>query len=191
VVWSIFAMFLMKRDLVWIIEGFREISKLERNIDKWLSWEIKVAKILNEIANKDEKICVFHDIFMWFENIDHLVIYDNRILIVIETKSSSKFPYGLRLINLISQIRRQWNFLHNQTWLYIHPLWVFTEAHVEPFKRVKEIELINISYLERKIKRIIAEDTRSHLNHDAIIKIQEIQKKYINKELSYLTLLVW
>lgn len=188
VIWSLLVLLLRKNDIIWIIKWFIEIRRIENNIDKWLLWENKVAEVLNKLAHTNNKICVFHDVFMWHENIDHIVVYDNKIVIIIETKSYSEFPYGLYLKRLNYQIRRQWNFLHKETWLYIHPIGVFTEAFVEPFKQIWEISYINISYLERKIEKIVQLDW-NHDNKNAIQKILITHEKYHSKKLSYLDLL--
>lgn len=188
IIWSAFVLLIMRKDIIGIAIWLSEIRKMGNNIDKGLFWEIQVAETLNKLASQNGKFYVFHDVFIWHENIDHIIVYDNRIVIAIETKSYARFPYGLYLKRVNYQIRRQRNFLHEKTWLYIHSLWVFTEAFVEPFKYEKEIAYINIEYLEKKIEKIVQSDVCKNI--DATQKIISIQEKYHSKKLGYRELLL-
>lgn len=129
IVWSIFALLIRRKDVTGIIEWLIEIKKMENNIDKGFLWEIKVAESLSKLASQNTKFCVFHDVFMWHENIDHIVVYDNRVIIGIETKSYSRFPYGIYLKKLNYQIRRQRNFYitrHDSTFIHFE----FLQRHL-------------------------------------------------------------
>lgn len=185
--WTSIVLLIQRKDIRGIYCSLGEIRRIEKNIIKWFSWEERVAKILNQLVTDNPKVTVFHDVFLGHENIDHVVIYDDNIVIIVETKAWKQFPYGLKFFGVHHQIQRQWNFLHRKTWLYIHPLCVFTDTFVEKYKHHKETDYINISFLEKKIYHII-EENGYHYNQNAVSKIKSIQENYIPRKYSYFSL---
>ncbi len=188
VFWSLLAAFFMRKEILAIIQWMKEMKNKEIAIMKGYSWEEKVATILNSMAMSNPKITVIHDIFIGHENIDHIFIYDNKFLLLIETKAKIRFPHFLFTIN--AQIRRQWNFIYKKTGIYVKPLCVFTEVFVEPHKKQKEIDYININYLESYIKLKI-EREKYLPQRNMADEILKIKNAHIDREVSYFSLLAW
>ena len=189
-IWTLIMLLFLRKKLLSIYHWYFEIYKLEKNIEKGYEWELEIARILQAMESNDPKISIFHDVFIGHENIDHIILYDNKLVILIETKALLVFPSGWILWKINRQVKRQWTFLNRETWLFIYPLCVFTNAFVDPFKHESNIEYINKSYLERKI-RLLIENNKQNYNSNATFKIKQIQEKYIPKNLSYRTLFVW
>lgn len=170
---------------LWLLR--KEIKFLQDQVGKlwewiyygeiWLAWELAVANILNTMARNNPDFTVVHDIFIWYENIDHIIIYKDSIPLIIETKAYQKFPSHIRKWHIVHQVERQWKFLQKKfDWVYIKSIVCFTKAFVKPHAKEHNISLINISFLERSIWDYIHEQEKfSHPKHNIIEKLLQLK----------------
>ena len=145
-----------------IDKRYHAILKQIHDWDVWIEWEIVVARILEDLAIKDSRYSVIHDVRFDGGNIDHIVVFDNRIVIIVETKASS---YLFDERKVVKQVTWQWDFLKKRLWIKYIKSFVCLSRSDKKFHETKEgIEVTDLTSLEAEIRSCITNQVQYHNN---------------------------
>ncbi len=150
--------------LRYLREEVRTLTKRIQDWETWIEWEKVVSEVLNNMANRNPKYTIIHDVQFQWQNIDHIVIYDDRILIIIETKAYNQTSFKSHKNGIIYQVSDQWKYLRQH--LKIEKLYVKSFVCFSRLKNIHEeaygVNLIGIDSLEDTITWYISDQVEYH-----------------------------
>ncbi len=156
---------------------YHKILREIHNWEVWIAWERETAKILENLAMEDPRYTIIHDVQFDGGNIDHIVIYEDRIVIIIETKASASIYNENKVVY---QVTSQWNCLRKRLWIqYIKSFVCLSRSDKELHERKEGIEITDPVSLKEEIKACIRYQT-NHLHN----KEHPWDKKLVRKVLA-------
>lgn len=148
---------------------YREILREIHNWEIWITWEREVARVLENLAMKDVHYTVIHDVpfqpknTSHKQNIDHIVIYDDRVVVIVESKAYSEDSYPVYKNDILWQVKTQYTALKEKLWIdYVQCFVCLPRLHDLHEQRQRWIEIADIESLEWEIDAYMKEQSRYH-----------------------------